>query len=243
MPHLRRLSGPLLLLALLWPAAGLAAPDDDDDLDELQAPIIRNEWVAARNDRRHDIRTWIKQEDGKRYRSFKVEASLNSSMRSLVRTLLDVRNYDKWYWEVIDAQLLRQLSPTEYQIYLKHRAPHGFPDRDVPAILSFEPQTGNNPTLVLRVRAVPDLLPVKKGYIRMEAEDMIIHLTPVGRREVRIVAEGYVDPGRGRVPGWAINYIQRSAPYSIVLGLKRYLKTSEPDLRGPLPFPVREYGE
>ncbi len=238
---------PALLLPLLAACLTAIPPapahaGDDDDLAELQAKI-GNEWLLVKNDRLRNIKTWIKQEDGKRYRSFKVEATLDGGLRQCVRTLLDVPGFSQWYWEVMEGRLLRKLSPTEYQIYLKHRAPYGIPDRDVAGILSFTPQTPDNRTLTVQVRAIPDLMPLAPPLIRLQAEDMTVRLTPVGIKRLRIEAEGYVDPG-GRAPNWAFNMIQRSAPYSIVIGLQRVLADPPAaETRSALPFKVYEYGE
>jgi hypothetical protein len=35
--------------------------------------------------------------------------------------------------------------------------------------------------------------------------------------------EGYIDPG-GDIPAWAINAVQRQAPYYTVIGLQRMVK-------------------
>ena len=238
-----RLFASLLLMGALLPLSlpALAAADEEDDLDALQQKLT-NEWYLVKNDRRHNIKSWVKQEDGKRYRSFKVEAVLQGSMESCVRILLDFGNYPKWYWEVIDSRLIRKSSATDYYVYLKHRAPHGLPDRDAPVLMRFEPQTPDNRSLSLRVKAIPDMMPDTPRYIRMQAEDMYVRLTPTPEKTVIIQAEGYVDPG-GRVPGWAINYIQRSAPYAIVVGLQRMMRlTGEHRERSPLPFKVDEQG-
>ena len=85
-----RLFASLLLMGALLPLSlpALAAADEEDDLDALQQKLT-NEWYLVKNDRRHNIKSWVKQEDGKRYRSFKVEAVLQGSMESCVRILLD----------------------------------------------------------------------------------------------------------------------------------------------------------
>lgn len=231
----------LLALTLALPTAVFAAADDDDsDLAELQ-PKLGNEWVPVKNDRRRGIKTWVKQEDGKRYRSFKVEAALKGRLSDFVRTVLDFENYPRWYWEVMDVKLLRRISPTEYHLYMKHRAPHSVPNRDVPALLRIEPQTATNRTLTVAVRAIPDLVPEHPPFIRMRAEDMIIRVTPIDRETLRLEAEGYVDPG-GKAPNWAINFIQRSAPYMIVLGSQRVMESGDFG-KQKIPFPVFEYGD
>ena len=68
----------LLCLCLLLPAAPALAANGDDDLDELRTPL-GNEWRLTRHDQRRNIKTWSRLEDGKRYRSFKVEAELEGT--------------------------------------------------------------------------------------------------------------------------------------------------------------------
>ncbi|HEX5276291.1 MAG TPA: hypothetical protein VFW42_01340 [Fluviicoccus sp.] len=226
----------------LWLSVSLnaAAKSADDDLDELRDKL-GNDWVLLKNDRLRSIKTWIKQEDDKQYRSFRVEATLNGDLETYTRVMLDADNFSKWYWEVLESRILKRVSATEYYLYLKHRAPIGQPNRDVILHAVFEPQSGQNKTLVMHVNAVPGYLPEKPKLVRMPAEDMVVKVTQLPGNKVQLEAEGYVDPG-GNVPNWAINYIQRSAPYSIMLGLQRMMMN--PDYarnngqRGDLPFPV-----
>jgi len=128
----------LITLSVISPS--YAANDNDDGLDEIQTKL-GTEWVLIKNDQLRQIKTYVKQEDGKRFRSFKVDAILDSSLETAVRVILDVENYKKWYWEILESYVIRSTSPTEYYIYLKHRAPYGVPNRDVAGVLLFEPQS------------------------------------------------------------------------------------------------------
>ncbi|PTQ90969.1 hypothetical protein [Agitococcus lubricus] len=210
----------------------------EDDLDEFQTKL-GNQWVLVKNDTRRNIKTYAKQEDGKRFRSFKVDAVLDSTVESGVRVLLDAENYTKWYWEVFESRMLKQVSPTEYYLYLKHRAPVSLPDRDVILHATVELQKKPSDPITLRVKAAPDYIPEAPPLIRMPAEDMVAHFTPLPNNQVRIEAEGYVDPG-GRVPTWANNYIQRNAPYSILVGLLRMM-TNESYRKAKTPLPFKVY--
>ncbi len=213
------------------------AANNDDNLEDFQEKL-GNEWVLVKHDKRRDIKTFAKQEDGKRFRSFKVDAILDSTIEAGVRVMLDAENYTKWYWEVLEGSMLKKTSPTEYYIYLKHRAPIGLPNRDVILHAVVEPQTKDKNFIKMTVRAVPNYIPEKPPLIRMLAEDMTIMYTPMPNNKVHIEAEGYVDPG-GRVPTWANNYIQRNAPYSILLGLLRMMSYDEyRHSKAPLPFPI-----
>ena len=68
----------------------------DDDIDGLRSSLGR-EWILTKNDRLRNIKTYVRLEDGKQFRSFKVEAVLESSMQTLSNVLFDFENYTKWY--------------------------------------------------------------------------------------------------------------------------------------------------
>lgn len=219
--------------------AGLAQAGGDNDLDELQSRIGKD-WVLVKDDRVHRIKTWIKQEDGKRMRSFRIEAYINGRIEDYVRMALDIEGLRRWYYQVTDSRLLKKVSATEYVTYMVHRAPPGSPDRDVISSLTYVPQTDTKKTLEIKARAMPGYLPAKPPLVRMLAEDYVTVLTPVGRNLFRQDTEGYIDPG-GNEPAWSINFIQRIAPYNTQVSIYRRLQQgADLDRSTPLPFVVHE---
>jgi hypothetical protein len=228
----------LLTASLLLTAPPALAVDDENDLDELQAPLT-HEWRLVRHDRKRNIKTWMRQEDNKRYRSFKVEAELSGSVEAVARLMLDFANYDKWYWQVKTSKLLKQSSPTEYYVYLVHRAPGGLPDRDAVLRGVIYPQTKTQKYVMLKINAEPDYIPEAPPAVRMPAQEMYTKFTPLGNGRVLLETEGYVDPG-GKVPTWAANFVQRGAPYTILLAMQRQLLSGEYDKGKALPFPIHD---
>jgi len=196
---------------------------DDNELDEITVQL-GNEWRLVKNDTRRGIKAYAKLENDKRFRSFKVEATLNTSIDVLGRVLFDFDNYFKWYWQVKDIKLLKKISETEHYLYIAHNAPPTIPDRDVILHTVIEPYSTQRPYVVFKVKAIPNYIPARPPLIRMLAEDMLLKMTPIGNK-VKLEAEGYVDPN-GNEPVWATNFIQRSAPYSIIKGLQ-YMTTLE----------------
>ena len=198
--------------------------NDDNDLDELTVQL-GNEWRIVKDDKRRGIKSYAKLENDKRFRSFKVEATLNTSIDIIGRVLFDFDSYVKWYWQVKDIQLLKKISENEHYLYIAHNAPPTIPDRDVILHTIIEPYSNKHPYVIFRVKAMPNYMPAKPPLIRMLAEDMLLKITPIGVNKVKLEAEGYVDPN-GNEPVWATNFIQRSAPYSIIKGLQ-YMTTLE----------------
>ena len=233
-----------MLMALTVLAFGqTASAQGDDDLDELQMKLS-NEWSLVKNDKLRDVKTYARLEDGKQYRSFRATVTMKDVRpETLVRVLLDFDNYNKWYWQVLDTKLIRRVSPTEYYVYMVHKAPAGLPDRDVILHAVVELQTAAKNYVVLRVKAEPGMLPAKPPLVRMIAEDLSVKFTPVEGGDIQVEAEGYVDPG-GKVPSWAANFVQHSAPYSVILGMLRMVKKEEyTRARDPIPFNIFPYGE
>lgn len=231
----------LVLAVLLAVNSQSTAYAAKDDLDELQMKLS-NQWTLVKNDRLRGIKTYARLESGKQYRSFKATVMMKDTKpETLVRFLLDFDNYHKWYWQVLESKLLKKVSPTEYYLYLVHKAPAGLPDRDVILHATVELQNMHRNYITLKVQAEPDYLPLKPPLVRMVAEDLQFKFTPLENGDLFVESEGYVDPG-GNVPSWAANFVQHSAPYSVSLGSLRMVKKPEyASSDEPTPFAVYDY--
>lgn len=219
MPISWRAAGCCALMTLALTGHTLAANPDDEELTVR----LGSEWRLVKNDQSRDIRTWAKLEDGKRYRSFKIEVQLDADLDTLARVLFDFDNYPKWFWEVREARLLKTVSPTEHFTYIVHNAPLGLPDRDVILHTTIEPATPSRPLALVKTHSAVNYLPAKPPLVRMLAEETLVRFSPMPDGGILMEVEGYVDPG-GSAPIWATNFVQRSAPYAIAAGIRRMVK-------------------
>lgn len=191
----------------------------EGDLKDLRPEVNKKEWQLVKNDTTRSIKTYIREGDGKRI-NFKVDAMIEGSLENVARVHFDVDNIKHWYWETLDSRLLKKVSSTEYYYYMQYNAPVTMPDRDAILHAVIEPYTIKKGYMQLSIRAVPDYLPAQANLVRVQEQDMIVKFTPVGKEKVHLEAEGFVDPG-GIAPTWAMNFVQRNAPYSTMLGLQR----------------------
>lgn len=229
-----------LLLALLigstLPTVALAARDDLDELRD--SGVNKNEWRLTKNDRMRNIQVYVKNEDGKNIRSFRVEAEFDSPIEDLARVQADVDNYPKWYFEVKEVKLLKKVSDKEFIFYMVHRAPVGLPDRDVIMRAIIEPMNAKRQYVNIRMSAIPDYMPAKPPLVRMAAENYTVKWTPLGPNRTKLEAEGYIDPG-GSSPAWAVNFVQGKGPYANMLGMGRMLdldKYKDKNQKEPNPY-------
>ena len=209
-----------------------------DDLEEIRnADLGRpNEWHLVKNDAIRNIKTFSKQEDGKKVRSFRIDMMVDASLETVARVHYDPDNLKKWFWETTESRMLKKVSPTEFYYYQKFNAPITMPDRDSILHAVTVPMSRKRGFLTLTLRAAPDFLPPVKGLVRVQTQDMVIRMTPAGKEKTRLEVEGYIDPG-GISPAWGINFIQRMAPYTSMVGLQRIVQSDQyREASGPLPF-------
>ncbi|MDO9178315.1 MAG: hypothetical protein Q7U16_08295 [Agitococcus sp.] len=211
----------------------------EGDLKDLRPEVNKKEWQLVKNDTTRSIKTYIREGDGKRI-NFKVDAMIEGTLENVARVHFDVDNIKHWYWETLDSRLLKKVSSTEYYYYMQYNAPVTMPDRDAILHAVIEPYSVKKGYMQLSIRAVPDYLPAQANLVRVQEQDMIVKFTPLGKEKVHLEAEGFVDPG-GIAPTWAMNFVQRNAPYSTMLGLQRRVNmTATTAQTGPSPFMYAE---
>ena len=102
------------------------------DLDDLRTETSQNNvWRLSKHDKRHEIKAYVKNEEGKNIRSFRVEAYFNTPIEVITRVQSDVDSYSRWYFATLESKLLKKVSDKEFIFYLVHDAPVGMPDRGV----------------------------------------------------------------------------------------------------------------
>lgn len=218
--------------------AAHSAPMEEDMTKVAKAPAT-NGWLLVRDDAVHNIKAYAKQEDEKKFRTFRVEALMDAPLETVARVQFDVDNIKKWFWSTSESKLLKKVSDREFYYYQVYRTPL-VPDRDVILHAVIEPYSAKKGFMGLKINAVPDYMPIKSGLVRMAAHEIVFKFTPVGDDKTKLEFDGYIDPS-GVSPAWAINYYQRKSPYISVIGMQRMLLRPEyRDTKEPMPYSYKE---
>ncbi|MDO8332082.1 MAG: hypothetical protein Q7T36_16580 [Fluviicoccus sp.] len=216
--------GLLTLITAFHGAAALAVevktkPEVKPEAFQALSSAPDGDWRPVKTDARRGIRTWAKMEDDKPWRSFRLEATLNTTMPALESVFSNFDQYPAWYWQAMEVRLLKAVSATEFYLYMVQNEPVNLPDRDVVLHVQIEPVTQKHPFASIRMKAVSDYLPAKPPLVRMKDEELMITLQPQADG-VLLKAEGFTHPG-GVMPLWASNYAQRTAPFAMAVALER----------------------
>jgi hypothetical protein len=235
----RKLAAILFVVPLIMNSfAAHSAPMEEDVTKVAKAPAT-NGWLLVRDDAVHNIKAYAKQEDEKKFRTFRVEALMDAPLETVARVQFDVDNIKKWFWSTSESKLLKKVSDREFYYYQVYRTPL-VPDRDVILHAVIEPYSAKKGFMGLKINAVPDYMPIKSGLVRMAAHEIVFKFTPVGDDKTKLEFDGYIDPS-GVSPAWAINYYQRKSPYISVIGMQRMLLRPEyRDTKEPMPYSYKE---
>lgn len=209
------------------------------DVDDIRGTKEQNskEWRLQKNDARHKIKVYVKNEEGQKIRSFKVEAIIDAPIETLLRVQSDVDNYMRWYFETHEVKFLKRVSDKEFYFYVVHNTPIGLPKRDVILRTVIEPMTKKQPYVQLQMTSVPDYIPARPPYIRMEAENYTVRYTPLSKGQTLREVEGFINPGGSAIPAWAINFVGGKGPYVNMMGMRRMITLPQyQDKKAPMPF-------
>ena len=207
----------LSLLLVFACLSSFAEPPSDE------ASILAGGWKPARHS--HDLYTYLRQDPGKRLKSFRIEADVNATPPALGAIFTDFDHFCDWIYRCGETRVLKRISDTEYLIYIIHRAPYGVSDRDT-IIHGKAYRDPAHHAVVIKTWEEPYVLPEQPHLVRMIHEELEWTFTARPNGVIHIQLLGYADPG-GWIPRWIDNMVQLDAPYYSVRGLMHHVNRPE----------------
>lgn len=184
--------------------------------------LAEDDWKLVKEDKRNNIKIYLRQEAGMRTKSFKLVGSTKGSIDKYSEVMLDIPRMCEWMYRCKEVKKLKQIGNNEQYVYFLYDAPYGLEDRDVivNGVYQFDKSKG-----FLRTRSDLNYLPATPGVVRMTRYDVELSGREVGD-ELELSMEGNIDPG-GKVPLWAVNLVQLDGPYSTIKKLMRIVRREE----------------
>ncbi len=148
---------------------------------------------------------------------FEVEATLEQ----YASIVLNVEEYKHWNFATTNPKVLKKINENEVIYYTEVSAPWPVTDRFAVLHLKVWEDPESNHLFVLLTN-VPETLPSKKGFVRVQEYNSILEITPLVSGKLKVDFYLEVDPG-GAVPAWAINLISTKFPINTFSNLKKRL--------------------
>lgn len=154
-------------------------------------------------------------------KAIKVESEFNATPTQLVALLLDVKACPNWVYHTKSCTLVKQVSANEVYYYSEISVPWPVENRDFVGHLT---ATQNPETKVVTVDgpAVPGLVAVKPGVVRISHSIGKWTIIPAGNNQIKVQYTLQVDPG-GSVPAWLTNLFATDGPLQSFKSLRKQL--------------------
>jgi hypothetical protein len=173
------------------------------------------DWELAKE--AEGIKVYTREVDGWEIDEFKVISVLNVKRYLIYNAIIDVVSYPTWYPDIMESQVCKKVSDTEFYCYSKLDIPWPSDDRDGECHIKVTHNSELKTTLI-EMNVCTKYKPEQDGYIRMTKGKGFWKLTSKG--EGTVVHYQYLsDPG-GSIPSWIINMFIVDNPFNTMKALK-----------------------
>jgi hypothetical protein len=174
------------------------------------------------NTEKEGIKIYTSQVPDSKVKAIKVECEVKATEAQLVALLMDVNSSAGWVYHTKSAVLIKHVSPSELYYYSEVSLPWPASNRDFVAHLTVS-QNPATKVVTIDGPAVPDMLPAKKGIVRINNSNGKWTITPEGYDKVKVEYTIHVEPG-GDIPTWMVNMFATEGPLQIFKKLKLQLE-------------------
>ncbi|WP_019658625.1 START domain-containing protein [Variovorax atrisoli] len=187
-----------------------------------QTSFAQEAWSLAKE--ADGIKVYVREVPDSSLREFRGEVQLKTSTDRVVQTLKDASAFKKWMPDVVVSDLLRSTSTEQYH-YLENKAPWPVSPRDGAYHFTYSRTSeANREVITVRVEAVPNYVPQRKGRVRIPKADGHWKLVPTADG-VSVSYQIHASPG-GAIPEWLANRAAVETPFDTLKALRSYLQAA-----------------
>ncbi len=157
--------------------------------------LSQSSWVVSKHD--DGIKVYLKDTEGNRFKSFKVETIFDADYETVLAVLLDVKNIPTYYEMIVDVQDIKEISPQEATYTLFFDFP--WPVKDRYSLVESRVDVKRDGSIVVSTNGVKGDL--KPKLVQVDEMKSIWVLKKGKNKTTEVMHTGFMDPG-GKVPAW-----------------------------------------
>ncbi len=169
----------------------------------------QSDWELRKEE--NGIRVYTREMANSGFQAFRGETEIEASFQAVIGALLDVSGYKEWMPDTKEVEILEEKSETEIIYYVATSVPWPVSDRDGVYRLQLE-YDPDGPSASIVVKALPDYLENKKGYVRVQKSDTYYQIKSLAPNRVHVDYKVSAEPG-GSVPSWLVKMKVVSIPF------------------------------
>lgn len=181
-----------------------------------QAQQGYGEWNEETYEEDLDIRVFTREVANSELKEFKGITHIKAPVSAFVALLKDTDVSTEWMKDVVEYEVLDEVSETESLVYTVNAAPWPVTNRD--AVIRSKMSQDENMAVTVRLSAEPEGKAKNDDYVRMPALTGFWKFTPQADGLVEVVYQVHANPG-GSLPTWLVNSIVIETPLETLTNL------------------------
>lgn len=186
----------------------------------ITAAVAQSGWkhVAGRD----GIRVYARTVPDSKIKALKAECELKAGVEEVIALLMDVKAAEKWVCHTKSCNAVKRVSDTELFYHTEVSLPWPLDNRDFVTHMKVtrDPQNG---VVTVDAPAVPGVLPVREGVVRIDHSVNRWIIRPLTARSVWVEYTLQVDPG-GNIPAHVVNMFASRAPIETFQNMRKVLE-------------------
>jgi len=184
------------------------------------AAIGQYNWKLSKDE--DGIKVYQSEVSHSKFKSIKVECTLEGTYDKLMAILNDVPNQKNWVYNSKNSSILKRVSASEFYYYSETHLPWPMTNRDAIIHLKMNKDSLDR-FLKISAVSVPGYAPEKSGMVRVPRSDISWYVTMPSAKTISIVYIFDAEPG-GSLPAWVVNMFTDKGPYESFKKLSELLK-------------------
>ena len=177
-------------------------------------------WKLSKD--KDGIKVYLAENPKSKYKSIKVECTLQGSFDRLIAILTNVNHLNDWVYNTKTSYLIKKITPYDLYYYTETSIPWPMSNRDAVVHLKIMKDSLQR---FVKVSAIsePLFIPERDDKVRIPKSNVYWYVTMPTRNTVSIIYTFEADPG-GNLPAWVVNSFADKGPYESFKKLSELLK-------------------
>ncbi len=177
-------------------------------------------WKLTRD--KDGIKVYQAENPKSKFKSIKVECTLQGSFDKLISVLTDIDHLKEWVYNMKMSYLIKKITPYDLYYYTETTIPWPMANRD--AVVHLRVMKDSLHRFVkVSSNSENRFVPEKSGKVRIVYSSVNWYVTMPTAKTISVVYTFEADPG-GSLPAWLVNSFADKAPYESFKKLSEILK-------------------
>ena len=171
-----------------------------------------------------NIQVFTRKPKNSKFKEIRILAEFKMNLDTLMKVLNDADQYTDWVYKCRESRRINTINEEEFYYYVTSDLPFPATDRDL--VVRCRQWIDDQGIVHSQSIAKPELMPDKKGFVRIQNYESKWKITPQSDGIVHIDYEALSDPG-GSIPAWIVNLAIAAGPLKTMKQLEKLVSSVE----------------